>query len=802
MLNKKSLIFTIIVFILISKNLFANNIAEKYPSLTCYKDLTPSEVDNLVIDNLSIKFSNHKKWVKNLFNINVYLEKKKNKNNHKRSFTNFRIKDEYKKKFDANIYVKFKNYKKCKFKAKVRVTGDLWWHLSWKKGSPISSLHVKLIDGNLQNITKFKLFLREARYDSSEIFVANFFKELGFISPKTFYINAKINNVDHDYIFQEDIKKELIESSFYREGPLLEGDERFTVNLFETLEKLQKIDTVKEKVNFPIINFAKIVNTNFLKRNNSNSVAGLEALTNMNKLFLYNHNYKLENKIFDPASNIFFLFTDNFFSTKNSEILDTFDALSLATDTKHGLSMDDRRFYFDSFTKFYLPIYYDGKSRILEKEQNTKIKINSNEIFSNEAILGSKNAIKKINNLNISNFLNRLKKSGLDMSKKELEVIINKILSRLKILEAKNNTVRNVVSSNNFFKRDHIKGKFIKFVFTNYNKKQFIVCGFNLEKCETIKIKESEYFQILNEISNQKFYILKQKIKSNDHMVFLYNDFEQNFNTLNFFNKNWKSYEGIEKTKLFHKNVDISVDIINKKIVADQTEVDGKILFLGGKLEKWNIIFNGISNNKKNDIINNYDISNNLTGCVNFYQIEFNLVNLSSKNGHCEDSINIIRSKGSIDSVLVSNSVSDALDVDFSNLKINSVIVSSAANDCIDFSAGNYTLGILKLKNCGDKALSVGEKSTVKLNDINVSYADTGIASKDSSVVSLNKAVLKNTKICLSAYNKKQEFNGGFIYIDSMKCSSYSTKIEVDNNSKILFKKKPFINNDFENLKK
>ena len=59
MLNKKSLIFTIIVFILISKNLFANNIAEKYPSLTCYNDLTPSEVDNLVIDNLSIKFSNH-----------------------------------------------------------------------------------------------------------------------------------------------------------------------------------------------------------------------------------------------------------------------------------------------------------------------------------------------------------------------------------------------------------------------------------------------------------------------------------------------------------------------------------------------------------------------------------------------------------------------------------------------------------------------------------------------------------------------------------------------------------------------
>ena len=93
------------------------------------------------------------------------------------------------------------------------MTGDLWWHLDWKNGSPISSLHVQLLNGHVKNITKFKLFLKKSRQGNNEVFVANFFKQLGFLSPKTFLIDTKINNVPVEYIFQEDIKKELIESS-------------------------------------------------------------------------------------------------------------------------------------------------------------------------------------------------------------------------------------------------------------------------------------------------------------------------------------------------------------------------------------------------------------------------------------------------------------------------------------------------------------------------------------------------------------------------------------------------------------
>ena len=69
---------------------------------------------------------------------------------------------------------------------------------------------------------------------------------------------------------------------------------------------------------------------------------------------------------------------------------------------------------------------------------------------------------------------------------------------------------------------------------------------------------------------------------------------------------------------------------------------------------------------------------------------------------------------GSINKVLIKNSYSDGLDVDFSNVKIKNLEIKNSKNDCVDFSSGNYDLGELILSDCGDKALSVGEGS--KLN--------------------------------------------------------------------------------------
>ena len=403
--------------------------------------------------------------------------------------------------------------------------------------------------------------------------------------------------------------------------------------------------------------------------------------------------------------------------------------------------------------------------------------------------MGAKNAIYKVKNLDLESFLITLQKSGLDISYNQLEDTINKIMTRISLLDSLSKIENIEDLKNDFFKKNSKKGKIIKFLLTDYQKKQFFICNFNLENCKIINTDEIEYFNILNEASNQKFNVLKKKLNSTDYIIFLFNNLKVNQKKFDFFNSEWKFSDEIKTTKIFYKNMKVVINKQDKKIYLNQLENDGKILFLGGKLDKWNINFNGKISSEIKDTINNYDYSNNLTGCLNFYEVDFNKINISSKNSPCEDSINIVRSNGNIDSILVNNSSSDGLDIDFSNLSIKNISATTALNDCVDFSSGNYILGTLILKKCTDKALSVGEKSVVDINRIIVDYANIGLASKDSSIVNLNQASLKNLKICLSAYNKKKEYNGGFIYVVNLECEKYKKKTNTDISSKILYKK-------------
>ena len=131
----------------------------------------------------------------------------------------------------------------------------------------------------------------------------------------------------------------------------------------------------------------------------------------------------------------------------------------------------------------------------------------------------------------------------------------------------------------------------------------------------------------------------------------------------------------------------------------------------------------------------------------------------------------------------------DALDIDFSNLKINEISVINAGNDCIDVSYGYYYLNRLSLNNCGDKGLSVGEKSITTINKADISNSEIGITSKDSSKVTVDNLSVNNVKTCVAAYKKKQEFFGGFLKIKNIKCKNYIDKIYLDKYSKIILQK-------------
>ena len=119
-------------------------------------------------------------------------------------------------------------------------------------------------------------------------------------------------------------------------------------------------------------------------------------------------------------------------------------------------------------------------------------------------------------------------------------------------------------------------------------------------------------------------------------------------------------------------------------------------------------------------------------------------------------------------------------------IPIENAKIVSAGNDCIDFSYGVYNLLNAQLDKCGDKALSIGENSKLLSNTINIKNSNIGIATKDSSVSNFSNIKMNNLKFCISAYKKKQEFNGGLLIIDNISCENFVTLKEVDNYSKII----------------
>ena len=142
------------------------------------------------------------------------------------------------------------------------------------------------------------------------------------------------------------------------------------------------------------------------------------------------------------------------------------------------------------------------------------------------------------------------------------------------------------------------------------------------------------------------------------------------------------------------------------------------------------------------------------------------------------------RSKGSISNLSLKNSQFDLVDFDFSNIKINKAILNNSKNDCLDFSYGKYFIEEITASDCEDKALSVGEKSMLKINNFKGFQNNLDIAIKDSSLVVLKNfsSDKTNNENCISIYKKKQEFDGGTL---SLNKKEFDCIINKDLHSKV-----------------
>ena len=444
------------------------------------------------------------------------------------------------------------------------------------------------------------------------------------------------------------------------------------------------------------------------------------------------------------------------------------------------MSPHNRKFYWNSVREYFEPIYYDGDITINQATNHLDMfnddKISFTTIKSNNV----DKAIKKIEKLDKEKLYKKFKKFGGKLTEEEIVNFFTKLLDNLIILQNYilkkdfvSNEINDIILENyyNFLVKTKTKTDNIKAVFTNLNE-EYLVCDLLNQNCNKVELEKEEISEL----------IADELIKNNS--IYQYIGIIEKFEN----RKEKESYKNIKikNSNLYYdENIKIEYNEDQNILNIYQNSSDARAYFLNGNLNNININFIGLNPNKDIEKQPAHINDNGLTGCLSFININFDEVQIKGSKGACEDTINLVNSKGKINKIEIEDAFGDALDLDFSNIKVKDILVNKSKNDCADFSYGDYMIEKFNLNNCGDKALSVGERSILNTKEINIQNSKMGIASKDGSIVNIKKNNSNNLEICLVAYNKKQEFFGGFIKVDDFLCENSKRKIEIDQFSQI-----------------
>lgn len=683
--------------------------------------LTYNEYDKLTyseIKEIKVKIPKSKQFYENL--LNAYR-------------TGNYINEDFKKKFGSKISIEFSEGITCEFSSEIRIHGDLKDHIKIDK--KIASLDVKLLDGNILGTTHFKLFLPNTRNDDNEIFATELLERFGVISPNSFYVNVNFNDFyNGSFIFQEKSKKELIERFGYREGPIFEVSENY---VWEN-DNDKYFRDISQIGDWHLL-YASNLNQNWRDRSSENSQIVVNSMSLLNKAIYSSANPQLVNFESEGFNNL-----ENYRFEAIMMALygqDNYDFIN------HATLNHNRKFYFNPITGIFHPIYYDGMIKFLGNSPLEKSNLSPRitEGISREA--------KKLleEEFDVEDFIDTLKSKGVIIDNLDFESLFKKFYSNLLLISKYSDNVglKNEKPFQNLNKASVSK------VFYFSDKSEVIACV-SIDSCTVIQKNIEELLKINNNKNEWVFLgdfeSFTKKSKNNNVQLNV-----SNF-TLTLFN----NPEVVVKDGM--KEVYINIDDLTQRVLVTTDQIISGWTFkvsVDEKIEKAP-----------------FDNQEYLTGCITFYNTNLDQVNIEVTNSHCEDAVNIIRSKGSIGNIVISDSISDGLDADFSLLTIQNIFVNNSFNDCLDFSYGNYVGKFIELSNCTDKGVSIGEDSSMQIEYIEITNSKYGIAAKDSSNININTLSARSVDHCLVAYRKKIEFGPSYLSVNNNECinSTYAQK--------------------------
>jgi hypothetical protein len=643
------------------------------------------------------------------------------------------ISEDYKKMSIVKVVVSNQNGEKCEDRAKIRLNGDWRDHLA---GEHSSSVQLELESSNIDGVTQFKLLRPYTRNGDNEILINWLNRKLGFLAPRTRYINVNWNGVKTTYIMQEVIRKEFIENSGYRESLLIEGDEAGIWN------EVGRGELWRNRL-YRVNNLNKFVKTDGLRND-------AQLALSMVNSFAINGCRKVNG-------------TETF-----HENLVAFDLLQAVTLSNHSLATHNRKYYFDFFSRNMYAIAYDSNA-------NFDTEISIEEWYKNylDWLLGVNNGYgitylghcsieaiyelqNKISKIEESIESSELLKLGLNIFPYKITKIKTTLNERLKKLVDKFDETAQYQNKNSLENLKVLETNFELGFVNSDGRGEICTSAVSIDRCTG------------HDEANELDLLSGADVNTQRPLIFVKSDIVASHSSLPWLGGQLEVY-GDAKLKINEEKRFLNIDF------GDY----GHIIIRNSKLENWKVV--GISTKKQLQSKQQGFV----TGCLNLYESKVYNSNIEINGARCEDAINIVRSSVNESKITIRNAASDGIDFDFSKSESLNLSVENTGNDCVDFSRGDYGITNLRGHNCGDKGVSVGENSFLKVEKVKIVGSVLGIAVKDSALAFIESADL-NVDLCAATYRKKQEFGGSRLQIKNLKCPAKATWQQNKSRLKVL----------------
>lgn len=723
-------------------------------SATCVE----TKATEIAKNQIEISFKNTGKWIRSGLK---RLKSKGPKNYHDATVT-------FNSKLD-------RTERSCSYKARIRMVGDGLDHVNIDRNtSPqnfVSSMKIKLLDGNIFGATRFKLLLPRTRNSEKEIIGSEILKELGIIVPRTKMVSARIRGNDNSlsFIFQEAIEKELVENAGYTEGPLMEGNEFFLWGFGE------------KSFDHSVISYARLTNEKYAERSNPRFYLSALALTTLNRAY-----QDARRRRTNPL---------DFLGVGDFPILDgnLFNISLTVLNGHHGLFLNNRVFYYNPVIHKFHPIYYDGNFEFRRIKQTDYL--NDSQFCALSSLMSEQDSLANLSRienllkskLDVSSqefiqFHYVLEKAGLKVLPHELEGLLSNSLDNVDFLRQFYVSMtassdkrclswnRNVALSSKEF-ATRVSDLVSRYQLTKLNNQQIDINRFayddlTMSGIRTMFDPKTLVFSTL--VGDEEF------VKSHFSGFLLERDVRE--------------IKEIEGYSLYRIGGPGTIEVGEQEIIFSRMARSTQFLVESKESLKrnfgWSIVMRSEIDGtlKASENSAGRTTRNGLTGCLTFYETNFYYNDILLEDGiKCEDGINLLRSSGSIRNLIVTAADYDAVDIDFSKIFIQHLQVNSAGNDCFDISYSSVQVQDAAISNCGDKGFSIGETSVIDLSNGSIKYVYSGIAVKDGSQFNGSDISVERYSECLQTYNKKQEFFSFpiVVSIDHLNCEGVVKAVHI-----------------------